>query len=238
MTFASFSEHIKSLNADGIIAIETFDKDLITKMINLKIPICFIDFAPTHSIPISGNYDIVKTNDIKSIYGITRQLHKNYGITKFCFVGDITHCMSFQDRYFGMIQALAIDNIAHSTRDDILRHDKFDYGNISGIKSELYKLRNQPECFICANDFIARSVCNTLQSLQIDVPKQCFVVGYDNVAEASAYTPTITSFGCDKESLGVEAVTALLNRINHSQYTYTRSITVHTKAVYRTSTER
>lgn len=114
------------------------------------------------------------------------------------------------------------------------------YGHVNGvaIKSEISKLRGRPECFICANDFIARSVCDTLQQLQIDIPKQCMVVGYDNVAEASAYTPSITSFGCDKENLGMEAASALLNRINHSQYTYTRSITVHTKAVYHTSTER
>lgn len=237
MTFASLADHIRSINVDGILAIETFDKDFITKLINIKLPVCFVDFAPTHS-PISGNFDIVKTNDTKSIYGITRQLHKKYGITKFCFVGDITHCMSFQERYFGMIQALAIDGIAHSRRDDILRSDKFDYGSVAAIKSEISKLRGRPECFICANDFIARSVCDTLQQLQIDIPKQCMVVGYDNVAEASAYTPSITSFGCDKENLGMEAASALLNRINHSQYTYTRSITVHTKAVYRTSTER
>lgn len=238
MTFTSCSNHIKSLNVDGIIAIETFDKDFITKLVNLKLPICFIDFAPAYSIPISGNFDIVKTNDVKSIYGITRQLHKNYGITKFCFVGDITHCMSFQDRYFGMIQALAMDNIEHQRRDDILRSDKIDYGSTAAIKSEMYKLRHRPECFICANDFIARTVCNTLQSLQIDVPRQCLVVGYDNVPEASAYTPSITSFGCDKEALGVEAASALISRINHSHYTYTRSVMVHTKAVYRTSTER
>ena len=237
MTFASLSDHIKSLNVDGIIAIETFDKDFITKLLNLKLPVCFVDFAPTHS-PISGNFDIVKTYDTKSIYGITRQLHKKYGIKKFCFVGDITHCMSFQERYFGMIQALAIDGIEHSRRDDILRGDNFDYGSIPAIKSEINKLRGRPECFICANDFIARSVCDTLQSLMIDVPKQCLVIGYDNVIEASSYSPAITSFDCDKESLGAEAVSALLYRINHPQNTYTRSITVHTKAVYRTSTER
>ncbi|MCH5159118.1 MAG: LacI family DNA-binding transcriptional regulator [Clostridiales bacterium] len=238
MTFTSFAEHVKTLNADGIIAIETFDKDFIIKLINLKLPICFIDFAPTNSIPMSGNFDIVKTNDIKSVYGITRQLHKKYGIKNFCFVGDITHCMSFQDRYFGMIQALTIDNIPHTKRDDILRSDKFNYGNTAAIKSELYKLRNRPECFICANDFIARSVCDALEQLKIKVPDNCLVVGYDNVTEASSHSPSITSFGCDKENLGIEAASALLNRINQQHYTYTRSVTIHTKAVYRTSTDR
>lgn len=237
MTFNSLSDHVKSLDVDGIIAIETFDKDFITKLINLKLPICFIDFAPTNS-PISGNFDIVKTNNTKSIYSITRQLRKKHGIQKFCFVGDITHCMSFQERYFGMIQALAIEGIPHSKRDDILRSDNFDYGSIAAIKCEINKLRDRPECFICANDFIARSVCNTLQQMQISIPKQCMVVGYDNVAEAVAHTPSITSFECDKENIGNEAVAALLDRINHPQVTYTRSITVHPKAIYRTSTER
>lgn len=238
MNFTSFMEYAKSLNVDGILAIETFDKDFISKLVNLGMPICFIDFAPTSSIPITGNYDIIKTSDSKPIFSLVRQLLRNHDLTRFCFVGDITHCMSFQDRYFGMMQALSLDGIPHSRREDILRSDMFDYGSITAIKSEILKLRNVPECFVCANDFIARSVCNTLGAMQIDVPRQCFVIGYDNVAESYSATPTITSFGCDKECLGTEAISALLNRIDYAQYTYTRTITVHVKTVLRTSTER
>lgn len=237
MTFSGIVEHIKTLNIDGIIVIETFDKEFIVKLINLGLPICFVDFTST-STPIIGNFDVVETNNTRPIYEITRQIHRQYGTRKFCFVGDNLHCLSFQERYFGMIQALMIDGIEHSIRDDILRSDNFNYGNAQAVKSEILKLRNMPECFICCNDFVARSVCNALRQLNISIPDKCLVVGFDNVSDAVSQEPHITTFGCSKEFLGAEAVRTLIQRIESPTSIPTRNIVIRTKTILHTSTER
>ncbi len=236
-SFTAVADYIKKTEIDGIIAAETFDKEYAVKLLNLDKPICFIDFSAT-STPIIGNYDIVETANTRPVYELTRQLHRQYGTTKFCYVGDYTHCLSFEERYFGMIQALAIDKIEHSPRDDIFKSDNFNYGSEVALKAEIIKLRNVPECFICCNDFVARAVCNALKSLNIDVPNKCFVVGYDNVAEACSAHPQITSFGSNKEFIGAEAMRTLITRMQSDNTIPTRIITVRAKVVYRESTER
>lgn len=235
MTFQTLADYIRNLNPDGIIAIETFNKEFIQNLIDVGLPLAFIDFAAVN-VPVTGNYDIVHTDNIRPIFALTRNLILQYGIKKFCFVGDITHCRSFQDRYFGMLQGLMSDNIPHTAREDILRSDTFLYGSVAAIKSEITKLRDLPECFICANDFIARSVCNTLADMNIKIPSRCRVVGYDNAIEATAAHPTITTFGCNNEHLGLEAINTLLRRITDKDITYTRQITINVKQFNRTST--
>lgn len=235
-TFEGFLIYVKDFEADGILTIESFDKDFITKLIHLNKPICFVDFC-TFGNSIEGKYDIVETNNNQPVFEITKYLIKKYGITKFCFVGDYKHCLSFQDRYHGMITALLQEDIAHHKSDDILRSDCFDYGNVNSIKTEILKLKHKPQCFICSNDFIARSVCNALKELNIKIPEAAMVVGYDNVSEAILNNPTITSIGIHKEQLGVETIKTLLRRIENPTAPIKRVI-ISPKIYFRSTTNR
>lgn len=235
-TFSSFSSYIQALNVDGIIAIECFDPDFIVKLLNRGIPTCFIDFSSKTPVTLH-QYDVVGTNNFKPIFDLTTRLINDYRIKNFCFVGDNRHCLSFQERYLGMINALALKGIPHSPGDDILRHDNFNYGNAAAIKTEILKLKNLPQCFICSNDFIARSTCNALKSIGLSIPQQCMVVGYDNVSESYSVAPTITSFSCSNEYLGREAICTLLNRIA-SPNDPSRTIQVSAHIIERTSTNR
>ena len=56
--FGSFAEYVKELNVDGIVAIECFDRDFVTNVINMGKPICFVDFTAS-SIRINKKYDII-----------------------------------------------------------------------------------------------------------------------------------------------------------------------------------
>ena len=121
-------------------------------------------------------------------------------------MGDSKHCLSFHGRYLGMLSGIFSFNGTHSAKDDILCGDlTFDYGSPGAIKTEILKLKYRPQCFICCNDFVARTVCNALKSLGLKVPQDALVTGFDNVSEATAISPAITSFSVEKEFLGREA---------------------------------
>ena len=234
--FGSFSDYVKELHPDGIVAIECFDKNFISKLINLGRPICFIDFT-AYDVPVSKNYDIISTNDEKSVCDIVKILCRKYKLTNFTFVGDPRHCLSFYERHMGMIKGIITSKGAHSRKDDILCSDEsFDYGNAEAIKTEILKLKYKPECFICCNDFVARNVCNALKSLNMRVPHDALVVGFDNVSEATAFSPEITSFSVDKEFLGRETLRTLVHRIENPDMP-SRTITVSTDMILRESTE-
>ena len=235
--FTSFSDYVKELQPDGIVAIECFDKDFILKLINLDKPICFNDFT-AHDVVQNQNYDIISTNDENSVCNLVKALHKKYKLNNFTFVGDHRHCMSFHERHMGMVKGIFNSKGDHSRKDDILCSDEsFDYGNPEAIKTEILKLKHRPDCFICCNDFVARNVCNALKSLNIRIPQDALVVGFDNVSEATAFSPQITTFSVDKEFLGRETLRTLIHRIENPSIP-SRMITVSTNLILRESTNR
>ena len=235
-SFKALATGIHEMNLDGIIAIETFEEELVNKLLNLNIPVCFIDFCPNQR-NISGKYDIIETNNFRSVNELVSELIEKHKIKNFSFVGDISHCLSFKDRYLGMLSALSTNNIQHDYSLDILKSDNFDYGNTQIIKTEILKLKKNPDCYVCGNDFIARTVVNSLRELGIKTPEDCLVVGFDNAIESVFQHPTITSIGINKEQIGVETVKALINRIKNID-TVNKTISLETKIIRRESTNR
>ncbi len=235
--FAGFADYVKELRPDGIVAIECFDKNFIGKLLNLDKPICFIDFT-AHDVSFNKRYDIISTNDEKSVCDMVKLLINRYGVNSFTFVGDRRHCLSFHERYMGMLKGIISLKNEHSKKDDILCNDEsFDYGNADAIKTEILKLKYRPDCFICCNDFVARNVCNALKSLNVNIPRDALVVGFDNVSEATAFKPGISTFSVNKEFLGMETLRTLINRIENPN-TPSRTITVSTDLILRESTDR
>ena len=235
--FASFAEYVEGLHPDGICAIECFDRQLIEKLLNLGKAMCFVDFT-AQDVRFDKNYDIISTNDEKSVCDMVKLLYAKYKPTNFTFVGDRKHCLSFHERYMGMLKGLVNSKAEHSKKDDILCNDEsFDYGNADAIRAEILKLKYKPDCFVCCNDFVARNVCNALKSLGIAVPKDALVIGFDNVSDATAFSPALTTFSVDKEFLGREALRTLLHRIDNPDIP-SRTITVGTHMIFRQSTDK
>ena len=234
-SFKILANSINEMNLDGIIAIETFEEDFVQKLINMNIPITFIDFCANKNV-ISGKFDIVETNNNSSVAQLVDELINKNKIKRFSFVGDITHCLSFKDRYLGMLSALTMNGIHHDTENDIHKTDNFDYGNPQMLQSELSKLKKNPECFVCGNDFIARNIINTLKKLGKNVPDDCFVIGFDNASESFFQSPGITTIGINKEQVGIETVKTLINRIENPD-SINKVITLETKIIKRETTK-
>lgn len=235
--FERFKNYVKELNIDGIIAIECFDKEFIENLLKLGIPVCFHDFAHT-SQQLPYNYDIVFTNDEQSITSIVKELNENYQVNRFTFVGDNKHCHSFRKRQVGMILGLMHLKVNPTTIQNInISEEIFDYSNPNDIKEEISKLKKLPEVFICCNDFVARNVCIALKSLNIKVPEDTMVVGFDNASESYSLSPTLTTFTIDKLHLGIEIVKTLIDRIENQDIP-SRVITISTTLIKRESTTR
>lgn len=235
--FKEVEDYVNELNVDGIVAIEYFDKASIVKLLNLGKPVCFNDFSAS-DVVTDKKYDVISANDEQAVSRLVKALHAKYKITRFSFVGDSKHCLSFHERYLGMRKGILSFNGDHTNKDDVLCNDlSFDYGNPAALKTEILKLKYRPQCFVCCNDFVARAVCNALKSLGVAIPQDSLVTGFDNVAEAVALTPAITSFSIQKEFLGREAMRTLVHRIENPDIP-TRTVTVATNLIQRESTDR
>lgn len=63
-----------------------------------------------------------------------------------------------------------------------------------------------PEAIICANDYMAISVCNELTKRGILVPRDIAVSGCDNIKRSKDFTPSITTVGMPIFDMGMNAV--------------------------------
>lgn len=227
--------YIKNLNVNGIVAIECFETEFIKKLLKLKLPTCFIDFAG-HAFEIEENFDLISSTDQKNVCDYIKSLITKYNFKYFSFVGDFRHCLSFHERYMGMLRGISRCNLTHSTKDDILEDDKiFDYGNIELLKSKLKEFYRLPDCFVCCNDFVARKVATALKELGYEIPKDTTIIGYDGVMESEEGSPKITTFYVDKTFLGEEAIRLLIGRIRNRNCP-TRIMYIHSDLVEREST--
>ena len=234
-SFGKIKAYINSLQVDGIVAIECFDDKLVNNLLSMNIPMCFIDFPGYKFDPIS-RFDLICSSDQKSVCEYVKTLIAQHNLRRFTFVGDFRHCLSFHERYMGMLRGLTRTNTPHELDEDIVKTDGvFDYGDIHALKNEILKLRHLPECFVCCNDFVARRVIKALKELGHEIPKDTMVVGFDDTSDATNDSPTLTTFFVDKANLGRGAIKVLINRIERKDCP-TTTIMIDTELVIREST--
>ena len=216
-SFSKLNEYIRKLNVDGIIAVESFDIPLVKNILSLDIPVCFLDFPGRYFVN-DKKFDLINSSNQESLCNFVKQLIHDKGFKDFAFVGDFRHCLSFHERYMGMLRGIDRSGLTHSPQSDILiDDDKFDYGDVSLLKEKIREYNRLPDCFVCCNDFVARRMTIALKELGYDVPTDTTIIGYDGTNESTKQSPIITTFYLDKEFLGHEAMRLLISRIeNHN----------------------
>lgn len=68
-----------------------------------------------------------------------------------------------------------------------------------------------PEVIVCANDYMAVSICDALYTRGILVPDQVSVSGFDDVEEARVSIPSLTSIKVNYRDMGRKAILMLEN---------------------------
>lgn len=218
----------------GIICIEMFDKEYIEKLTNLGIPVVFIDFH--HRLgTINGAYDVVMMDNSFHVYQLVQDLLLK-GKERIGFVGDYHHCRGFYERWKGFRQAFLELGKENKLEDNIIELNEDGEFTPEWIYHNLKNKETIPEVFICANDCIAIDLMQELRKLDLSVPEDVEVIGFDDSPEAQIVTPTLTTVRIFKEELGIVAVEHLIRRMKHpgrkNQVTY-----IETEIVVRESTK-
>jgi len=102
------------------------------------------------------------------------------------------------------------------------------------LQSHLAAGREMPTAFFCECDYIAISAIKTLAELGYRIPDDVSVVGFDNISEALAVSPELSTVHVDKERLAHQAVDLVIESI-HSERRVKNKIKVDTEFVARLS---
>ncbi|MFC0334324.1 LacI family DNA-binding transcriptional regulator [Paenibacillus sepulcri] len=215
------TEHIRSQFANminprgvmGIIGVGVVSYQILLEIRNLGIPFVLID----HEDPLIPS-DVLSMNNFEWMRRITHYL-VGMGHRNLQFVGNLRYSRSFYDRWFGYRSMTEEHGLGVNQHEGLLtiRGDNRSEMTeaLETILQELSRESRMPTAFACANDSIAMCVMTILARMNIRVPDEVSVTGFDDIKDAALSSPTLTTVHVHKRGMGVRAVEALLRRLEH-----------------------
>ncbi|HIY22431.1 MAG TPA: LacI family DNA-binding transcriptional regulator [Candidatus Flavonifractor merdigallinarum] len=224
--------HFVRSDISGILAFELFDRDYTQMVCDLELPTLFLDSyagAPGELM----RCDLVYMENYASAIALTqRQIQA--GAQEIGFVGDISHCSSFRERWNGYRAALEDGGLPVRRELCILADDSEPYGDVDWVAEQLNAMPRIPDGFVCANDFLAIRIMQALRKQGLSVPEDVMITGFDGSPEASVITPSLTTAEIPSAAIGRLSADMLLERIATPTLPYRCSF-VKTTPIWRDS---
>jgi len=151
-----------------------------------------------------GCYNILLENR-SSIEEMTRHFTDVHGFTDICYMSGKKGTEDSLQRLSGFLDVMQEKGI--EVTDHMIFHG--DYWRNKGVEAVNWFMEGRdsyPQAIICANDYMALSVCEELGKRGVKIPEEVCVSGFDFIEEAREYTPTLTSLEVDFENMAYRAV--------------------------------
>ncbi|SDB23358.1 LacI family transcriptional regulator [Pseudobutyrivibrio sp. YE44] len=220
-------------NTKGILCVELFDYEYCKMLTALGIPMLMAD-GPIESFAKGLDVDMLLMNNTNCIFEIIAKL-KLQGITKIGFVGEMNHCRSFFERYAAFRDAMYLCGLSINEDYNLTQVHAHGPEYPEHLFKALSKMKELPELFICANDFVAIDLLQGLKKMNKSCPDDVLICGFDDSPESRFITPALTTCHIHSQILGFSAAQLLISRINQPDLNY-RTLYAETDLIIREST--
>ena len=210
----------------GIICFEMFNYDYDLMVSNLDIPVLFVDGPAKlggRNLPADQLY-MENTTGISQFVSTTLKEGKR----RIGFIGNFCHCESFFERYMAFRGAMMLEN--EPVPEEFIINEN--HAELMGPK--LRALKEFPDIFICANDFVAIEAMHVLREMGKNVPDDIMIVGFDDSAESILVRPSLTTVHIHTQIMAYSAMHLLVSRIEDPSLDY-RTVYTETYLIWRES---
>ena len=140
----------------------------------------------------------IKTNYSRGMQRIAEYLY-SLGHRKMAFIGHHTSLgpLSDRKRTFSQVMEQLGGDVVYTT---IADSDGFDGGRRA--VRQLYHSGFSPTAILCVNDFMAVGVLRQLREMNISVPHEVSVTGFDNIRLSEFLNPALTTVHIPREQIG------------------------------------
>ena len=194
---------------------------------SLNLPVLFIDApANPNGIPLAADQLLMDSQT-----GITQFVNGKLlqGKRRIGFIGNYGHCQSFFERYTAFRCTMLLAGVAVEDR-FILKTN-----SMEEMQGCLSAMKEFPEVFICANDFIACDAIRILQGMGKTVPDEIGICGFDDAPESRMLIPPLTTIHIHTQIMAFSAMELLMARMKEPSLDY-RTVRTETELIYRAST--
>ena len=211
----------------AIMCIEMFDWDYDEMLCGLDIPVLFVDGPAKRSGKSLPADQLYMDNTTEITRFVNDMLEK--GFTKIGFVGNYDHCQSFFERYtaFYLTMLMAGQKVENRF---VIKESRREELTVA-----IASLKELPEVFVCANDFLALNIMTALKQQGISIPDRVMVSGFDGMPQTGVVDPALTTAQIPNAEIARLAAELLLARIDNPGRPLQR-VYVETKPILRKST--
>ena len=212
--------------ASAIICFEMFDWAYDEMLCDLGLPILFVD-GPCKkrgkNLPSDQLY-------MDSTAGVSRLVTDmlDAGKKKIGFIGNYEHCESFYERYMAFYGTMMQEGVPVNN-EWIIKENHAEF-----MAEPLKKLKELPDLFLCANDFVAVDAMQVLLDIGEKIPDDVMIAGFDDSAESRLVQPHLTTVHIHSQIMAYSAAQLLISRIEEPSLDY-RTVYTETELIYRDS---
>lgn len=192
----------------GIILLMSSMTDEIKNILNItKIPVVLISGGKK-----KYEFDTVAIDNYQGAFDATEYLIKKMGFKKIAHINGPKENDDAYLRKKGFIDACKENGII--TRKSFLIDG--DFTKESGYDGfiKLYSLLDKPQAIFTANDMMALGCYDAANYLNINIPKDISLVGFDDIFVSHYLNPPLTTVRVQIEELGKAAASVLMTKLN------------------------
>lgn len=222
---------------DGFIIVDEYIEEEDLKFIKeKKVPTVFVHNRPVYQKKYKLDY--VMADHYKGGYLATQYLinmgHKQ--IITFTHKIYNKEYSEFEERTKGFVKAMEDNNLKISEKEIIRDEISFEYGR-EKIK-EIVKKKKKFTAVYAQTDLLALGIIRGLRELNIKVPEEVSVIGYDNIEFGKFSEPELTTINQPTAKLAEEAVKLLTEKFDKKYNEVERKIIVEPNLVLRNSIKK
>lgn len=165
------------------------------------------------SQPPSADFDSIAVENPQGMRELTEHLILVHGKRDLVFVGD-PGAPEIGERYQGFLEALSNAGLAPNGGPLPFQGDRSPELAADALGA-FVRERGLPEAFVCGSDQGALSLMDVLRLLDVQVPGDTAVTGFDGIIAGRISNPPLTTVAQPMEQLGRRAARMLIQRLSN-----------------------
>ena len=205
----------------------TKNAELLERFRCADVPVILFDYDIVPR-PDRSQFDLVCADNLNAGWVLGRHLIER-GAARIAFLMRDNWAFSVFDRRAGLELAAR-----EGGRPFAVTH--VEPSDAAGVAA-LLRRRDAPDAIVCGNDLLAASLLKTLQSLDVRVPEEVMVAGFDDSPAASSAEPSLTTMHLPTNALATSLFEVMMIRMRNPTLPFAE-MTHHAWLVPRVSTAR
>ena len=198
-------------DVDGVALAGRVPESLIRYLDHQHIPFVLIDYE----VP-GKNFNCIKIDNYNGAFNAVENMIKT-GRKNIAFIGGSFFHPSIKERYRGYYEALSKHGLINDKTDKYSYCENVETSRSIGEKGAMELIDKYPEIdaiFSC-NDTTAMGVISGIQRMNLKVPDDIAVFGFDDIPPAEFSTPKLSTIRVPKLEIGKEAYKLLSELVQH-----------------------